>query len=82
MGSVGVNLYNDIFLGDGDDRWHSGGGSVQFAMGNNYGTRMIGADVFTGQRLGKDDELNWLSMPGNPAGAFTALTGKILLISY
>ncbi|MBP6184081.1 MAG: RHS repeat-associated core domain-containing protein [Saprospiraceae bacterium] len=69
VGDVGVNIYNDIAplgLGDKNDRWWSGGGSVQFA--SNAGNSIIGSDVFTGLRSGKDEFNNWLSRPGNPAG--------------
>lgn len=68
IGDVGVNFYKDVVpgLGDRNDRWWTGGASVQFA--NTATNSMIGSDVFTGQRAGKDEYENWLSSPGNPAG--------------
>lgn len=67
-GNVQGNLYNDFLpgLGDRDDRWWTGGGSVQVAMGG--GSLTLGTDVFTGERMGQDFAGNWLLQGGNPAG--------------
>jgi len=68
LGSVSFGMYNDVIpgLGDKDDRWYTGGGN--FNIASDFGNFMIGTDVFTGERLGKDRSGNWLSMSGNPAG--------------
>jgi Bacterial toxin 23 len=69
-GDVGVGVYNDLFKfagGDGNDRWWTGGGNLTAKVGE-MGTLTFGTDVFTGERLGKDFEGNWLSKERNPAG--------------
>ena len=67
LGGFGFNFYNDVIplLGDKNDRFWSGGGSVQMMTANFY--YMMGTDTFTGERQGKDLFGNWLSMSGNPA---------------
>jgi hypothetical protein len=69
-GDVGFNLYNDVIpgLGDRNDRWWTGGGSLQIKSGENGASLTLGTDVFTGLRLGKDDKGSWLAAAGNPAG--------------
>ena len=68
IGDVGLNFYNDVIpgLGDGNDQWWTGGGSLQ--IGGKNGTATLGTDVFTGSRLGLNKGGDWLSTPGNPAG--------------
>ncbi len=68
VGNVQGNFYNDVVpgLGDRDDRWWTGGGSVQVAMGG--GSLTLGTDVFTGERMGQNFAGNWLLQGGNPAG--------------
>jgi RHS repeat-associated protein len=68
IGSASFGMYNDVIpgLGDKDDRWYTGGGNLTIA--SDFGNFFIGTDVFTGERLGRDDNLNWLSMPSNPSG--------------
>jgi RHS repeat-associated protein len=67
-GSPSFGMYNDVIpiLGDGDDRWYTGGGNL--TIGSDFGNFMIGTDVFTGERLGKNSAGKWLSNPSNPAG--------------
>ena len=75
-GSASFGMYNDFIpgLGDKDDRWYTGGGNLTIA--SDFGNFMIGTDVFTGERLGKDGEGNWLAMPGNPAGGIHGTYGQ------
>jgi hypothetical protein len=69
-GDVSLNGYNDLFKfvgGDGDDRWSTGGISLNVKAGN-IGVATFATSVFTGERLGKDDKGNWRSATGNPSG--------------
>lgn len=57
VGDVSLNIYNDtkIFVGDTEDRWFSGGGSVTISnfLGISSNFLTIGNDVFTGQSMNK-----------------------------
>ncbi|RCX00990.1 RHS repeat-associated core domain-containing protein, partial [Schleiferia thermophila] len=69
-GDVQAGVYNDFFpvLGDRDDRFWTGGGSLQFSTGATSSLTM-GTDVFTGERLGKNPLTGgWLLNGSNPAG--------------
>ena len=69
-GDVSLNGYNDLFSfvgGDGNDRWWTGGISLNIKAGN-VGVLTASTDVFTGERLGKDKDGSWLSTPNNPFG--------------
>jgi RHS repeat-associated protein len=54
-----TNFYNDFIpgLGDGKDRFNTGGGSLQVAT-NNGGTVTVGADVYTGAKMDADQSGN------------------------
>jgi hypothetical protein len=68
-GKVDFSFYNDVIpvLGDQDDRWWTGGGSL------NIGDISLKADVFTGIRDKSTSYINpdygtiWDPTPGNPA---------------
>jgi RHS repeat-associated protein len=68
LGDVGLNFYNDVIpgLGDGNDRYWTGGGSFQ--MTSDLGLYMFGTDVFTGTRKGYNEFGEWASFLNNPAG--------------
>jgi Bacterial toxin 23 len=69
-GDVGFNFYNDILpgLGDGDDRWWTGGFSFQLAIPKE-GNLALGTDTFTGIRFPKDpDTKERPIIPNNPSG--------------
>jgi hypothetical protein len=67
-GKVDFSFYNDVIpvLGDRDDRWWTGGGSL------NIGDISLKADVFTGIRdkstsyFNLNDKLEWTKAKGNP----------------
>jgi hypothetical protein len=66
-GKVDFSFYNDVIpvLGDRDDRWWTGGGSL------NIGNFSLATDVFTGLRdrtYYDPKEKAWTQLPGNPAG--------------
>lgn len=67
-GDAQFNFYNDIVpgLGSRGDEYWTGGGSLQLSIGTSSLT--VGSDVFTGIRLGKDDQGKWLLQDGNPGG--------------
>jgi RHS repeat-associated protein len=68
-GKVDFSFYNDVIpiLGDRDDRWWTGGGSL------NIGNFSLATDVFTGERdfstrmKNEKGEYIWLDAPGNLA---------------
>ena len=71
-GDFSFNLYNDFlpYLGDGEDRFWTGGGSVQMGVEGDR-TVSIGKDVFTGLRIRNPNSTSkndrWKIWPGNPA---------------
>ena len=51
-GRLGLNTYNDVFpfIGDGDDRYWSGVGSIQYVLNDDY-VFTLGSDIFTEERI-------------------------------
>lgn len=69
MGRVALNTYNDIFpyLGDGNDRYWSGVGSIQIALGGEH-IFTLGSDIFTEERIAvKEGAEEYLHDETNPA---------------
>lgn len=58
-GDFSLSTYNDVFplIGDGDDRYWTGGGSVFIGQRESFNLT-LGTEVFTGERFSKDGNSN------------------------